>query len=184
MSRGGLKPATRTRKQIERAERARDAARLKRSGLGYVKIAEELQCSVGLAFSLVHEGIDSYLAEAKEETAAWIDAAIAELTKVAEEAWREWARSKHDRQRKTTKKTADGTETTKMTEGRLGDPRYLERIESCLEKIGKLRGVFDLDTIDEDETTFEEYQGMMESSFDPPPSETESIEANASDPNQ
>ena len=169
MSRGGLKPATKTRKQIERAELARDAARLRRTGLTYREIAAQLPCSTTQVHRLVHEGIDSYLAEAKEESREWVATAIADLVKVSEEAWREWQRSKKDRQRTTTKRTDDGTETTEMVEGRLGDPRYLERIESCVEKIGKLRGVFS----DEEEVgdVFEEYEEEMEESIEAPPLE-------------
>ena len=43
-----MKPQTVVRKQVERAELARDACRLKRAGLTYRQIGERIGCSHGL----------------------------------------------------------------------------------------------------------------------------------------
>ena len=104
MSRGGLKPETIIRKQADRAELARDVTRLKRCGLTYRQIAEQLKCSVGQAHKLVHEGIEGFREEAKQEIAKWREDSLVELSQAKAEAWIEWHRSKQDRQRRTIKK--------------------------------------------------------------------------------
>jgi transcriptional regulator with XRE-family HTH domain len=147
MGRGGFKPSVRIRKQIERAELARDAARLKRCGLTYRQIAKKLDCSVGQAHILIQEVVQAYLADIKEETAKWIITAIAELLMVSQEAWNEWERSKQNKVRTVRKTASAGIEITAVTETRCGNPRYLTAIRRCIESIAKLRRVFtDRDT--------------------------------------
>ena len=143
MGRAPIKPGKRLRYTVERAELARDAARMKRCGLTERKIAEQLDCSQAQAHILIHEGIDAYLREATQESGEWLNAIIAEHIKIAQEAWIQWERSKHDKER-TTKKTVleNITETTEMTEGQCGDPKYLAVVQSSMDSIAKLRKLF------------------------------------------
>ncbi|MGD0899779.1 MAG: hypothetical protein ABR915_18255 [Thermoguttaceae bacterium] len=124
-----------------RTAEALEAARMKRCGLTLKEIGAKLGCSLQKAHVLVHEGIDAYREQAREEIAAWVEGAVAEQIEAKREAWIQWERSKQDAQRKTTKRTADGIEKTKTTEGQCGDPRYLAEIRGCNEFIGKLFGV-------------------------------------------
>ena len=131
------------RHAAERAELARDAARMKRCGLTERQIAEKLECSPAQAHILIHEGIDSYLNEAKQESGEWLNAIIAEHIKIAQEAWIQWERSKQNRERTTSKTTAEGgIEVTEMIEGRDGDPRQLAIVQSSMDSIAKLRKLF------------------------------------------
>lgn len=166
MSRGGLKPETVVRKQLERRT-LRKVCRLKHCGATYRQIAKKLGCSPTQAHRLVHEGIDAFAAEAKKDAGEMIEEMIAKLLVSSRELWIQWERSKHRKQRITEKTTADGVETTKMREGRLGDPRYMAEFRANMETIAKLRGVFSDDK--EQADIFEEYQEEMDSSFDPPP---------------
>ena len=116
--------------------------RMKRCGLTERQIAEQLQCSQAQAHILIHEGIDSYLNEAKQESKEWLNAIIAEHIKIAQEAWIQWERSKQNKERRTVKTTEDGTEETEMTEGQCGDPRQLAIVQSSMDSIAKLRKLF------------------------------------------
>lgn len=63
------------------------------------------------------------------------------LYKVAEEAWTEWERSKKNAESLSEKTGLLGTkETTTVTKGQCGDPRYLEQVRSALADIRKIRG--------------------------------------------
>jgi len=139
MGRAPIKPGKRLRYTVERAELARDAARMKRCGLTERKIAEQLDCSQAQAHILIHEGIDAYLREATQESGEWLNAIIAEHIKIAQEAWIQWERSKHDKERTTSKTTPDGIEVTEMIEGQCGDPKYLAVVQSSMDSIAKLR---------------------------------------------
>lgn len=124
------------------AERARDACRLKRAGLGYEAIAAKLGCSLGNAYNLVQRGIAAYQDDAKEETAAWVTEAIAGLLQGAQEAWIQWERSKQDRVLNRTKTTKEGIETVQEIEGQCAGAQYLEAFRKCMDQIAKLRGVY------------------------------------------
>ena len=127
----------------ERADMARNAARMKRCGLTERQIAEKVQCSQAQAHILIHEGIDAYLNEAKQESKEWLDAIIAEHIKIAQEAWIQWERSKQDKERTTSKTTAEGgIEVTEVIEGQCGDPRQLSIVQSSMDSIAKLRKLF------------------------------------------
>ncbi len=173
MSRGGLKPEVIIRKQVERAELAQNACRLKAAGLTYRAIAKRLRCSLTIAFRLVHEGIENYNREATRAVGAMIEEMIAQLLISSRELWIEWERSKQDKRRVTKRTGGDKKkpETRDTVEGRLGDPRYLAEFRSNVEMICRLRGVF---SDDDEGDVFEEFREEMEESFDPPP---EMIEA-------
>ena len=169
MSRGGLKQETIVRKQLERAELGRDACRMKRCGMSYREIAKVLGCSHETVHRLVQEGIAAYKAEGKQDAGEMIEAMIADLLKSSQELWIQWERSKQDKCRITKKTIGRKKETTEMTEGSRGDPRYMAEFRANMESIARLRGVFSSD--DEEQDVFEEYREEMESSFDPPPPE-------------
>ena len=138
-----LKPGRRLRHTAERADLARNAARMKRCGLTERAIAKQLNCSPAQAHILIHEGIDAYLNEAKQESKEWLNAIIAEHIKVAQEAWIQWERSKQHKERTTSKTTAEGgIEVTEMIEGQCGDPRHLAVVQSSMDSIAKLRKLF------------------------------------------
>ena len=143
MGRAPIKPGKRLRYTVERAELACNAARMKRCGLTERKIAEQLDCSQAQAHILIHEGIDAYLREATQESGEWLNAIIAEHIKVAQEAWIQWERSKRNKERTTSKTTAEGgIEVTEMIEGQCGDPKYLAVVQSSMDSIAKLRKLF------------------------------------------
>jgi hypothetical protein len=70
---------------------------------------------------------------------------LARIDQLEREAWGEWERSKTVREKsKTTKaQRQKGDESTAQLEreGRLGDPRYLERVAWCIERRIKLLGL-------------------------------------------
>ena len=126
----------------QRAAEALDAARMKCCGKTLKEIGERLDCSIPKAHALVQEGIRSYRESAREEIAAWVEDAVAELLQLKDELWIQWQRSKQDHTRHTIKKTADGPEETDLTEPQCGDPRIAAEIRGCIESIAKLLGVF------------------------------------------
>jgi len=120
-----------------------DASRLHRCGLTERAIAEQLKCSQAQAHILIHEGIDAYLREATQESGSWLNAIIAEHIKIAQESWIQWERSKRNKERTTSKTTAEGgIEVTEMIEGQCGDPKYLAVVQSSMDSIAKLRKLF------------------------------------------
>jgi hypothetical protein len=133
--------ANKLQDMTRRAAEALEAARMRRRGLTLKEIGAKLGCSLQKAHVLVHEGIDAYRREAKQEIAAWVEGAVAEQIEAKQEAWVQWERSKQDAQRRTTKTTKDGIEESETIEGQCGDPRYLAEIRGCNEFIGKLFGV-------------------------------------------
>jgi hypothetical protein len=124
-----------------RAAEAMEAARMKRCGLTLKQIGANLGCSLQKAHVLVHEGIDAYREQAREEIKAWTEGAIAELLELKQEVWIQWQRSKEDRQKHVVKNSEDGREDTDTTEGQCADARYSAEIRGCIESIGKLLGV-------------------------------------------
>jgi hypothetical protein len=135
-------PSKKLREKAQNAERAMEAARLKRAGLTLKEIGAKLGCCFQRAHVLVHQGIDAYHEEAKQEIAKWIQGALVELTQAQDEAWIQWQRSKQNRERRTIKTTKDGSDETEMTESQCGDVRYLAEIRNCIHECAKLLGVF------------------------------------------
>lgn len=124
-----------------RAAEALEAARMKRCGLTLKEIGANLGCSLQKAHVLVHEGIDAYREQARQEIAAWIEGSVAELLELKQEVWTQWQRSKEDRKKHVVRNSEDGSEVTDTTEGQCADARYSAEIRGCIESIGKLYGV-------------------------------------------
>lgn len=123
-----------------RAAKALEAARMKRCGLTLKEIGANLGCSLQKAHVLVHEGIQAYREQARQEIAAWVEGSVAELTELKQEVWIQWQRSKQNRERHVVKTTEDGTEETDTTEGQCTtrdiQPKFAaasNRSESCWE---------------------------------------------------
>ena len=124
-----------------RAAEAMEAARMKRCGLTLKQIGANLGCSLQKAHVLVHEGIEAYREQAREEIEAWVEGSVAELLQLKQEVWIQWQRSKQDRERHVVETTKDGSKETDTTEGQCADARYSAEIRGCIESIGKLFGV-------------------------------------------
>ena len=94
---------------IAKAEKAALAARLRASGRSLEQIAAELGVSRATAHRLVEAGSSAYLRQSQQPIPTWVDKAIADLLKAAQENWTQWERSKQDRYQKKTINKPDGT---------------------------------------------------------------------------
>ena len=181
-----VKPETVLRAELERAELARDATRLKKAGLTYRQIAERLACSPGMAHALVHEGIDAYVAEAKTDAGELVETIIAGLLQASQELWIQWERLTRNRERISTK-TIPGKrkpQVTETVEGRCGDPRFMDSFRENMETIARLRGVLkgeravevnvknEQTAVVQQRTPAEliaEYAAQIQAAYEPPP---------------
>ncbi len=120
--------------------------------LNQVKIVKELGRRWGVQASrgLVQKDIKKIREEWRQirvrDADVFLGREIAKLDRVEAEAWKAW----HDsRQRHITDKEKDikhsvqgaGKETEKITKDSTGDPRYLDIVQSCIDKRCKLLGI-------------------------------------------
>ena len=128
---------------IAKAEKAALAARLRASGRSLEQIAAELGVSRATAYRLVGAGSRAYLRQSQQPVPAWVNKAIADLLKAAQENWTQWERSKQDRYQKKTINKPDGTvEVQEIVEPQCAERGYLAEFRKCMETIAKLRGAY------------------------------------------
>jgi len=75
---------------VNRAERQRRAARLRRAGCTLQEIADDLCCSIVTVHRDLRALVDTLHAEALHDLDAWKSAQLAELQQVRDEAWEAW----------------------------------------------------------------------------------------------
>lgn len=144
MAKGKLTQDVLTAEVLER--RSRVAAMLARGmRLGAIKAAipevarktleGDVQAAERLWLACIQQDVGKYKAEA-----------VAHMIAVREEAWKEWERSRRDKERRSLRKKtgrADGgpsEESTATIEGQCGDPRYLAQVVDASREIMKIVG--------------------------------------------
>ncbi|MFA5262198.1 MAG: hypothetical protein WC378_00120 [Opitutaceae bacterium] len=73
---------------------------------------------------------------------------IKKLEAVERQAWRGWTRSQRPSTKIVRRMSKDGVEVSETTEGREGNPRFLEIVEKCIESRRKLMGLDEPERID------------------------------------
>jgi transposase-like protein len=130
----------------EKTERLRAAWRLFRRDVSIADIAKALKINTQAAYKLITQQRENYRQEARQDTAAWITDAIAEIRDVKQAALLEWFASKKDKQTIERIELIGGKSRTKRrSEGQCGDPKYLMVYLDCIRKEGELRGVYRTD---------------------------------------
>ncbi|MCC6490691.1 MAG: helix-turn-helix domain-containing protein [Candidatus Hydrogenedentes bacterium] len=66
---------------------------------------------------------------------------LAKLNMIEREAWAEWERSRLDKERHEETSDEEGASTKRVVEGRLADPRYLEKVQWCINKRCEILGL-------------------------------------------
>ena len=128
-------------------KRRSEVARLYLAGVDQVAIAERLavdQSTVSRDLAALRK---EWSASATADIGDHIAEALARLDALERAAWQAWERSGGKRQTVREKKGGPGTgkdtpvEVTTTTEVLTGDPRYLERVHSCIERRCRLLGL-------------------------------------------
>lgn len=102
-----------------------------------------------ISYSQVRHDMAAVMQEWKDERVGamgdYITAELAKINHMECAAWREWERSREDKrrtsQRRTTGDAGGKDEAGIVTEGRLGDPRYLATVQWCIERRCKMLGL-------------------------------------------
>ena len=127
--------------KVRAAQRRAQAVGLRVQGSTYRSIAAELGTSPSTAHRLVEAELRR-LAKLAGESAEELRALeLARLDAVMVKAHEGWERSLLDAERTTTRETANGTETTRVTRTRSGDARYLNIMLQCIAQRIKLLGL-------------------------------------------
>jgi hypothetical protein len=137
--------AAELRRQAEQArvdQRRAQVAALLLQGKTYRAIGETVGAK---STKTVFDDVQAIIGEWKKLQAHKVDEWVAlELEKIGRaecEAWEAWERSKQNVETRKIKTTGDGVETTEVSRGQAGDPRFLDIVLKCATRRCELLGL-------------------------------------------